>query len=423
MIRTEHREEKWPFSFISYEPEKRNGRLPLIIQLHGAGERGNGRDELIKVEVHGIPKFINDMNPECVFIAPQCPTDSFWAARVESILKFIELLKEEYDIDPCRVYLTGLSMGGFGTWFTAMASPDTFAAIVPVCGGGMPWNAGVLNMPIWAFHGAEDDVVKPSNSDDMVEKLIECGADVKYSRIDGVAHDVWNRAYTPELIEWMLSKKKAPKTTLLMVRHGESEANRRDIFAGHLDADLQSKGLKQAEKTAEYIAGNYNVEKVYASDLKRAYKTGKCIAEKCGVEIIADKRLREVEAGEWDGMTFNELEVKYSEDYSRWVNDLGRAYCTGGESVKELSGRIFSVLSEIAEANYGKTVVIASHATPIRAMQTIAELGDIERAGEIPWVSNASVSVFEYCDGKLKCLRASIDEHLGEIRTVLPDNV
>ena len=122
-------------------------------------------------------------------------------------------------------------------------------------------------------------------------------------------------------------------------------------------------------------------------------------------------------------MTFNELEVKYSEDYSRWVNDLGRAYCTGGESVKELSGRIFSVLSEIAEANYGKTVVIASHATPIRAMQTIAELGDIERAGEIPWVSNASVSVFEYCDGKLKCLRASIDEHLGEIRTVLPDNV
>ena len=139
---------------------------------------------------------------------PQCPKDSFWAARVESIIKFVEQLVEEYDADRSRVYLTGLSMGGFGTWFTAMARPDLFAAIAPVCGGGMPWNAGVLDMPVWAFHGAVDPVVTPRHSDEMVEKLIECGRDVTYTKVEGVGHNVWVNAYTDELMDWILSKKR-----------------------------------------------------------------------------------------------------------------------------------------------------------------------------------------------------------------------
>ena len=198
---------EFPFAFVKYEPTKMQENLPLIIQLHGAGERGDGKDDLALVDVHGFSKIMKDEHP-AIFLMPQCPKDSFWAARVESIIKFIELAIEEYGVDKKRVYLTGLSMGGFGTWYTSMARPDLFAAIVPVCGGGMPWNAGVLTMPIWAFHGAEDKVVLPSNSDDMVAKLRELGYDVKYSRIDGVGHNVWEYAYNEELINWLLSHKK-----------------------------------------------------------------------------------------------------------------------------------------------------------------------------------------------------------------------
>ena len=136
---------------------------------------------------------------------PQCPPESFWAAKVESIIAFIDQLVEEYDIDTKRIYLTGLSMGGYGTWFTAMARPDLFKKIAPVCGGGMAWNASVLNMPIWVFHGACDTVVSPSQSDEMVSALKAKNAYVKYSRVDGVGHGVWNIAYTEDLLNWLLN--------------------------------------------------------------------------------------------------------------------------------------------------------------------------------------------------------------------------
>ena len=205
MIRTEHREEKWEFPFVKYEPKEIKGALPLIIQLHGAGERGDGSD-LSAVDVHGFSELIAGGEYPAIFVMPQCPKESFWAARVESIIKFIERLKTELLVDEKKVYLTGLSMGGFGTWFTAMARPDLFTAIAPVCGGGMPWNAGVLKMPIWAFHGASDTIVTPRHSDEMVEKLMALGADVKYTRLDGVGHNVWDFAYNDELFNWLLSK-------------------------------------------------------------------------------------------------------------------------------------------------------------------------------------------------------------------------
>ncbi len=205
MNRIEHREEKWIFPFVEYSSEK-NKKLPLIIQLHGAGERGNGKEELELVDVHGFSMLLkDDMEHECICVMPQCPKNSFWAARVESILKFIEQLKEEFDIDENKIYLTGLSMGGFGTWYTAMAKPEMFAAIAPMCGGGMAWNAGVLNMPIWAFHGVDDPVVSVNQSDEMVESLRSRGKNVKYSRLEGVTHGVWNNRYNRELLEWLLS--------------------------------------------------------------------------------------------------------------------------------------------------------------------------------------------------------------------------
>ena len=209
MERIEHREGNWKFPFVEYRPSECSGKkLPMIIQLHGAGERGEGGDDLGLVDVHGFSKMMADAEYPCIFIMPQCPKDSFWAANVESIAAFVKELTREFDVDPDRVYLTGLSMGGYGTWFTAMAHPDLFAAIAPVCGGGMAWNAGVLKMPVWAFHGVCDDTVSVTQSDEMVAKLTSLGHDVKYSRIENVGHNVWENAYNEELINWLLDKRR-----------------------------------------------------------------------------------------------------------------------------------------------------------------------------------------------------------------------
>lgn len=208
MYRIEHNEKNWIFPFVEYSSKKYTEKLPLVIQLHGAGERGSGKSDLSRVDTHGFSKLVASTDYECLFIMPQCPSDTFWAARVESILKFIEQITDSYNVDKNRIYLTGLSMGGYGTWFTAMAKPDIFAAIAPVCGGGMPWNAHVLKMPIWTFHGSEDNIVSKIQTDQMVEALKKTDADVTYTILEGVGHNAWDYAYNENLISWLLSKKK-----------------------------------------------------------------------------------------------------------------------------------------------------------------------------------------------------------------------
>ena len=197
------------FPYIAYVPENLSERPALIIQLHGAGERGNGGDALNKVLVHGFSKIVTDENfKDCILIMPQCPEDTFWVARIESIKKFIDEITEKYNIDESRIYLCGLSMGGFGTWYTAMAYPDLFAAIAPCCGGGMAWNASVLKMPVWAFHGLNDGVVSPRHTIEMVEKLKETNNNLKYDLYEGVYHDSWNRAFTTDTLNWLLEQRK-----------------------------------------------------------------------------------------------------------------------------------------------------------------------------------------------------------------------
>ena len=150
MNRIEHREEKWIFPFVEYSPKNKRENMPIIIQLHGAGERGEGKEDLVLVDKHGFSNVIGGENYDCIFIMHQCPKGQFWAGRVESVIKFVEQIIDEYKADKTRITLTGSSMGGFGTWFVAMARPDLFAAIAPVCGGGMAWNAASLTMPVWA---------------------------------------------------------------------------------------------------------------------------------------------------------------------------------------------------------------------------------------------------------------------------------
>ena len=197
------------FPYIAYIPDNISTSPALIIQLHGAGERGEGGDELDLVTVHGFSKIVNEDNfKNCILIMPQCPKNSFWAAKVESIKSFIDEMILKYNADRARIYLCGLSMGGFGTWYTAMAYPNLFAAIAPCCGGGMAWNANVLKMPIWAFHGLDDTVVSPRNTIEMIEKLEGVNPNLKYDLYEGVGHNSWNRAFSKETLEWILSQRK-----------------------------------------------------------------------------------------------------------------------------------------------------------------------------------------------------------------------
>ena len=208
-------------------------------------------------------------------------------------------------------------------------------------------------------------------------------------------------------------------TTLLLVRHGESEANRRDLFAGFYDPDLEELGVRQAEATAKHLAEHYHIDKVYASDLQRAYKTGKAIANRCGVSITAEPGMREISGGEWEAQYYPSLMERYPEEFGRWINDIANAGCPGGETVLAFSNRIMTTLEKIAKESEGKTVVVATHATPIRVIHTMLLHGSIACMQDVPWVSNASVTEVTFDGGKWNFVSSGTDDHLEGMKTFL----
>ena len=208
-------------------------------------------------------------------------------------------------------------------------------------------------------------------------------------------------------------------TRLLLVRHGESDANFHNIFAGHIDPALQPRGIEQAELTAQFITENYKVDKIYSSDLQRAYRTAESLGKRVNLTITADENLREIRAGEWEGVNFFEVPKLHPEAFRIWSTDIGNGYCPGGETVRELSDRILGELTKISEENDGKTVAIFSHATPIRVAQSIVETGSLDGMQEIPWVSNASVTEITYENGKWNLIAVSLEKHLAELKTEL----
>lgn len=212
-------------------------------------------------------------------------------------------------------------------------------------------------------------------------------------------------------------------TRLLIIRHGQSQANLDGIFVGHVNSPLSSLGIRQAELTASYIASNFHVDAVYASDLDRAFYTGKRVADLLDLPITANEQLREIYAGDWEQVKFDTLATQYGEPYQVWLKDIGKAKCTNGESVAQLQNRFMAALRCIARENDGKTVVIGTHATPIRTFMTHCAGRDISQMKDIPWVSNASVTIAEYENDEFRIVTPGYDKHLGELRTALPKNV
>jgi predicted peptidase len=204
-------------NFLLFGPENyqnKEGRWPLILFLHGAGERGKQLEKLLE---HSIPDILAQSNSQPFFLmAPQCPKDSFWILHKDSLLMLLEELCEGYPIDRSRIYLTGVSMGAELSWLLAKQNPRLFAAFVPICGRGPWWAdfpkvAGELNqLPIWAFHGDQDSIIPVSSSRDLVQSVKDAGGDIRYTEYPGVDHDAWTQAYKDqELYKWLFAQRKS----------------------------------------------------------------------------------------------------------------------------------------------------------------------------------------------------------------------
>ncbi|MEN8121683.1 MAG: prolyl oligopeptidase family serine peptidase [Bacteroidota bacterium] len=203
------------------DKESQLEKYPLILFLHGSGERGD--DNKIQV-MHISELFLNQENRKeypAFVIAPQCPKNKRWvevkwdldkhtmtqnpSESMQLTMDLIDSLIQKYPIDPQRIYITGLSMGGFGTWDAIARYPDKFAAAVPICGGGDENTAkSIADIQIWAFHGADDKVVKVERSRNMIEAIRKEGGSPKYTEYKGVGHGSWIPAYKEKgLLKWL----------------------------------------------------------------------------------------------------------------------------------------------------------------------------------------------------------------------------
>lgn len=179
---------------------------PLLLFLHGAGERGA---DLELVKIHGPPKLAEAGKKfPFVVISPQCPQGKRWMpAALEA---FIDAIEQRYRIDATRIYVTGLSMGGHATWELAVQHPGRYAAIIPVCGAGVPSRARRLrDLPVWAFHGALDDVVPLSASQDMIEAIKAAGGHPRFTVYPQAGHDSWTETYAnDEIYSWLMQQRR-----------------------------------------------------------------------------------------------------------------------------------------------------------------------------------------------------------------------
>lgn len=186
-------------------------KWPLVLFLHGSGDRG---DNLEMVKRSGITNIAEKDGLKFIAVYPQCPETTEWEEMTITISDFLDELTGSLRIDTGRVYITGFSMGGYGTWNMALEYPDRFAAIAPVCGSVFeqdinPKNAASLkSLPIWAFHGGKDTIVPPNEEKHFIELIQKAGGNVKYTSYDELGHEIWVQAYNEELFDWLLKQKR-----------------------------------------------------------------------------------------------------------------------------------------------------------------------------------------------------------------------
>lgn len=217
---------KLPYRMLRPKNYDESKSYPLVLFYHGAGERGSDNSRQL---VHGMADFASDRARDkypCFVIAPQCPeavqwVDTPWTAEAHIMpakptepmrlsLELTEALAKEFSIDKQRLYVTGLSMGGFGVWDAMQRRPDLFAAAISICGGGdLNLAKQIAHIPVWAFHGADDPAVKPKRSRDMIAALKAAGGNPRYTEYPNTGHNSWTATYANrEVHEWLFAQRK-----------------------------------------------------------------------------------------------------------------------------------------------------------------------------------------------------------------------
>ncbi|HTH55647.1 MAG TPA: prolyl oligopeptidase family serine peptidase [Cyclobacteriaceae bacterium] len=222
-----------PYRILFPENYDRSKKYPVVLFLHGAGERGNDNEKQL---THGAQLFLTEearKKFQSIVIFPQCKTEGFWSNvkvdrtktpltfdfdykqpatdQLDGVIKLLKKVIKEEAVDKRRIYITGLSMGGMGTFEMVYRKPKLFAAALPICGGGDTnhYNKKVKAIPFWVFHGAVDAVVNVKYSQEMVTKLKLLGVDVRYSEYPNVNHNSWDNAFAePDYLSWMFSNKR-----------------------------------------------------------------------------------------------------------------------------------------------------------------------------------------------------------------------
>ncbi len=209
--------------------------------------------------------------------------------------------------------------------------------------------------------------------------------------------------------------------TIILVRHGQSETNVQKVFTGQLNASLTPMGIEQAERMAQYVA-KYPVEKVYASSLQRAVDTAAPICRLLGCPLETTADFWEINAGAWQGLSFEEVAERFPDSYAMWRQDFGNAHPDGGESIAQVYDRVVKAFLYIVKNTSESCVCIVTHAIPIRMIQSYIHYGSVDGATQMPWVPNTSVTVYDY-DGAFHLQKQGISDFLGDMQTNLPKTI
>ncbi|GAA0126532.1 hypothetical protein UT300019_24350 [Clostridium sp. CTA-19] len=209
------RDIKSTLSYLVYLPKSYNTnvKMPLILSLHGSGERGKNIENVKKWGIHKILRSNDDF--PFIVVSPQCPNGEIWEMQFNALKDLLDKVENDYNIDAERIYLTGYSLGGYGTWNFAILNPERFSAIVPISGGAIsPKKALCLkNLPIWVAHGDNDTAVDLEESKRIVDCLKKYNSNIIFKVYEGRGHEVCTTAYEePELFQWLLKQKKQKKS-------------------------------------------------------------------------------------------------------------------------------------------------------------------------------------------------------------------
>lgn len=209
-------------------------------------------------------------------------------------------------------------------------------------------------------------------------------------------------------------------THVIMIRHGESRGNAEGFFSGQTDIPLTPLGIRQAERTAEYLRER-KIDRIYSSDLIRSMQTAEPTARLHGLPVIPEKGLREIDAGKWERVPYNDLAVRFPETRAIWMTHIGLAHPDGGESVAGVAARIRATVERLVRENPGRCIALFSHALPIRSMGCIWQGIPIPEMERLPWSTNAAVSEAVYePDGSVRFLCYGYDAHQKDTVTGFP---